>query len=101
MLLPIGKLEEVDPSLSEDIKISEIMFSTYESLIKTFSLKQPTLWVVVIAIPLGLVFSYTSNEQNREYWFSIPGLVSLGIIGALYAAALFVVRKQIQRVKDS
>ena len=62
---------------------------------------QPTLWVVVIAIPLGLVFSYTSNEQNREYWFSIPGLVSLGIIGALYAAALFVVRKQIQRVKDS
>ena len=26
---PIGKLEGIDPSLSEDIKISEIMFDEY------------------------------------------------------------------------
>lgn len=62
---------------------------------------QPAVIITVLAIPLGLLFSYTSDERNREFWMSLPGLIAFGVIGVLYAAALWMSNKQIQKVKDA
>lgn len=62
---------------------------------------QPAVIITVLAIPLGLLFSYTTDERNRQFWMSLPGLIAFGVIGVFYAAALWMSNKQIQKVKDA
>lgn len=62
---------------------------------------QPAIYVTAIAIPGGLVFSYMSNVQNREFWFSFMGLIAFAVIAGCYVAALFMTNKQIEKVKEA
>ena len=62
---------------------------------------QPAIYATIIAIPAGLLFSYMSNVDNRAFWFSFFGIITLAIVAFLYVAALFAVNKQIQKVKDA
>lgn len=62
---------------------------------------QPAIYITAAAIPGGLIFSFMSDPANRVFWFSFIGMLALVGIGFLYAAALFTVNKQIQKVKDA
>jgi len=62
---------------------------------------QPTIAVTAIMIPGGFVFSYFSDPANRVFWLSIPGLIALAVVAFLYAIALFISKKQVDKVKDA
>lgn len=62
---------------------------------------QPAIYLTVAAIPLGLIWSYMSDEANRQFWFSFMGIIALGVIGVCYVSAIVITRKQIQKVKES
>ena len=62
---------------------------------------QPAIYVTALAIPLGFIFSYTSNETNRDFWFSLPGLLAATFIAVCYALGLLVARRQVQKVKEA
>lgn len=60
---------------------------------------QPAMIASATLIPLGLLYSMSSSEDNAKFWGSLIGIVAFIVVGALYAAGLFVTRMQINRVK--
>jgi tight adherence protein B len=62
---------------------------------------QPAVLVTGLAIPLGLIFSYTSDAANREFWLTFQGLLAFGFIAVCYVLGLGAARRQIQKVKDA
>lgn len=62
---------------------------------------QPTIWVTAVVIPGAFLFSYFSDEQTQAYWKTIPGFISMGVVALFYATALFVSKKQVDKVKNS
>jgi Flp pilus assembly protein TadB len=62
---------------------------------------QPSIVVSAIAIPAAMLFSYYSNPENQAFWSSATGLIGLVVIVGLYAAGLFIAKKQVDRVKNA
>lgn len=62
---------------------------------------QPAIYVTALAIPLGLIFSYSSNADNRAFWFTFPGLLAFSFIAVCYVAGLYAAKRQVQKVKDA
>jgi tight adherence protein B len=62
---------------------------------------QPAIYVTALAIPLGLIFSFSSDEKNRDFWLSFNGLLAFGVIMILYIASLVAAQKQIKKVKEA
>jgi len=62
---------------------------------------QPAIYVTAIAIPAGLIFSFSSDEKNRDFWLSFNGLIAFGVIMVLYVASLVAAQKQIKKVKEA
>jgi Flp pilus assembly protein TadB len=62
---------------------------------------QPAILVSGIMIPAALAFSYFSSASNKAFWDSGFGLIGVIIVAILYAAGLFISKKQVDRVKDA
>lgn len=59
----------------------------------------PTMAISVGLIPLGLMWSLSSSEDNTAYWSSFAGIITLAIVVVLYVAGIFLTRRQISKVK--
>jgi Flp pilus assembly protein TadB len=59
----------------------------------------PTMIISVALIPLGLLWSLSSSEENAAYWSSFFGIVTLGVVGLLYGTGIFLTQRQIAKVK--
>lgn len=63
---------------------------------------QPAIWVTGIMIPAAMIWSFYSSPENQAFWTSFPfGVITLGIVAGFYALGLFLVRKQIEKVKKA
>lgn len=63
---------------------------------------QPAIWVTGVMIPAALIWSFYSSPENMAFWTSFPmGIICLGIVAAFYALGMFLVRKQIEKVKKA
>lgn len=60
---------------------------------------QPAVIASATLIPIGLLYSMSSSEDNAKFWGSLIGIIAFIVVGALYAAGLFVTRWQIRNVK--
>lgn len=62
---------------------------------------QPALWVTGVLIPLGFLFSYYSDDRNKQFWGSLLGLILLAGVAFLYVVGLIVARAQVNRVRKA
>ena len=60
---------------------------------------QPALIASATLIPLGLLYSMSSSEDNAKFWGSLIGILAFVVVGVLYAAGLLITRMQIAGVK--
>ena len=60
---------------------------------------QPALIASATLIPLGLLYSMSSSEDNANFWGSLIGILAFVVVGVLYAAGLLITRMQIANVK--
>lgn len=60
---------------------------------------QPALIASATLIPLGLLYSMSSSEDNAAFWTSLIGVLAFILIGVLYAAGLLITRWQVNNVK--
>lgn len=72
-----------------------------QKLASAISSVSPTIWVSAITIPAMFLFQYFSGEENRDFWFTPQGIVSLIIVGFLYAGGLFVSNKMVKGVEEA
>ncbi len=62
---------------------------------------QPATWVTGIMIPAAMIWSFYSNPENQAFWTTVTGLIVFAIVAFFYALGLFLVHKQIEKVKKS
>lgn len=61
---------------------------------------QPAMWVTGIMIPAALIWSFYSSPENQAFWTSFPvGIVVMVIVAGFYGLGLFLVQKQVNKVK--
>jgi tight adherence protein B len=62
---------------------------------------QPTIWIAAGMIPAVFAFTYFSNKSAQAFWITLPGILCGLAVAGLYALSLFIVRKQIDRVRKA
>lgn len=72
-----------------------------QKLASAISSVSPTIWVSAIIIPAMFVFQYISSVENRDFWFTIQGIVSLVIVAAMYAGGLWLSKKMVKGVEEA
>lgn len=68
---------------------------------KAVKAAQPAMWVSTIAIPFLFIASYLQSATAREFWFNDPisYLVLIAVL-ALYGASMWMVKSQIDKIKN-
>lgn len=99
--IAVNSGSDLDPQLGTIQKIVAQRARISQKLATAVAQVQPALWVSGIIIPGAFVFSYTSSENNKEFWTSFYGLLGLGVVAALYVAGLFISRKLVKGVENT
>lgn len=72
-----------------------------QKLASAISSVSPTIWVSAIVIPAMFIFQYISSVENRDFWFTIQGIVALIVVAAMYAGGLFISKKMVKGVENA
>lgn len=81
---------DLDPQLKiiQDILVKRSRIAS--KLATAVASVQPTIWIAAVLIPAGLVFSFTGDSTNAEFWGTLTGIICLIVIGVLYLAGIFI-----------
>lgn len=101
MRIAIESGSDLDPLLETIQEIVVQRTRIANQLASAVAQVQPAIGVTGVMIPAALIFSFYSDEKNRAFWLTLNGAIAAIIVGFLYAAGLFIAKKQVDRVKNS
>lgn len=92
---------DLDPQLKIIQEIVDNRTRLQQKLAAAIASVNPTIWVSAITIPAMFIFQFFSSPQNRNFWFSLNGIVALIIVAFLYAVGLFISKKLVDGVEKA
>lgn len=101
MRIAIESGSDLDPLLETIQEIVVQRTRIANQLATAVAQVQPAIGVTGVMIPAALIFSFYSDEKNQAFWLTLNGAIAAIIVGFLYAAGLFIAKKQVDRVKNS
>lgn len=72
-----------------------------QKLATALSSVAPTIWVSAITIPAMFIFQFASSPENRDFWFTLEGIVIIIIVSGLYAGGLWISKKMVKGVENA
>lgn len=100
--IAISSGADLDPQIAIIQRIVIERTQVANLLASAIAKAQPSIWVTGVMIPGGVLFSFYSSEENRDFWLSFPtGFIALLVIGALYAIGLFIAHRLVDSIKKA
>lgn len=88
------QLKVIDTIITNRTRLKQKLASALSSV-------APTIWVSAITIPAMFVFQFASSAENRDFWFTLQGIIILIIVSALYAGGLWLSKKMVKGVENA
>lgn len=93
-----SNLEQQLDSIQKVLESRRKVSSEINKAVKSAS---PAMWVSSLAIPILFVVSYMQSAAAREFWFVNPvSYLVLIAVGVLYGASMFMVKNQVDKIKN-